>query len=54
MLAKTKLNSTEDLISKALIDFNISHEQFALVKNKKSIMIWKKKPKILIISKYGS
>ena len=31
--AKTKLNSIEVLISKALIDLNISHDQFILVNN---------------------
>ena len=33
LLAKSKLNSTEILISKALIDSNISHDEFALVNN---------------------
>ena len=33
LLAKSKLNSTEVLISKALIDSNISHDQFVLIKN---------------------
>ena len=28
MLAKSKLNSTETLISQALIDMDISHEEF--------------------------
>ena len=31
--AKTKLNSIEVLISKALIDLNISHYEFILVNN---------------------
>ena len=31
--AKTKLNSIEVLISKALIDLNISHDEFILVNN---------------------
>ena len=31
LLAKTKLNSMEVLISKALINSNISHDEFALV-----------------------
>ena len=31
--AKTKLNSIEVLISKALIDLNISHDEFVLVNN---------------------
>ena len=30
-IAKTKLTSIEFLISKALIDSNISHDEFALV-----------------------
>ena len=33
LLAKTKLNSIEVLISKALIDSNISHNEFVLVNN---------------------
>ena len=33
MLAKYKLNSTEVLISKALIDSNISHDEFVLINN---------------------
>ena len=33
LLAKTKLNSIEVLISKALIDSNISHGEFALINN---------------------
>ena len=31
LLAKSKFNSTEVLISKALIDSNISHDEFALI-----------------------
>ena len=31
MLAKSKLNSIEVLISKALIDSNISHDKFILI-----------------------
>ena len=31
--AKTKLNSIEVLICKALIDLNISHDEFILVNN---------------------
>ena len=35
MLAKSKLNSTETLISQALIDMKISHEElFAIFKEK--------------------
>ena len=33
MLAKSKLNSVGFLISKALIDSNISHDQFVLINN---------------------
>ena len=33
MLAKSKLNSIEALIFKALINSNISHEEFVLIKN---------------------
>ena len=33
MLAKTKLNSIEVLVSKASIDSNISHNKFVLIQN---------------------
>ena len=33
LLAKPKLNSIEVLISKALIDSNISHDEFILINN---------------------
>ena len=33
MSAKFKLNSIEVLISKALIDSNISHDEFVLINN---------------------
>ena len=33
MLAKSKLNSIEFLISKALIDSNITHNEFILINN---------------------
>ena len=33
MLAKSKLNSIEVLISKGLIDSNISHDEFVLINN---------------------
>ena len=33
LLAKSKLNSIGVLISKALIDSNISHEEFVLINN---------------------
>ena len=35
MLAKSKLNSTETLISQALIDMEISNEQFIIILNEK-------------------
>ena len=34
MLAKSKLNSKEVLISKALIDSNISHDEYVLINNR--------------------
>ena len=36
LLPKSELNSVEVLISKALIDSNISHDEFALINN-----VWK-------------
>ena len=33
LLVKAKLNSTEVLVYKALIDSNISHDQFVLINN---------------------
>ena len=33
MLAKSKLNSIEVLISKALIDLVVSHDEFVLINN---------------------
>ena len=33
MLAKSKLNSVEDLISKALIDSNISRDEYVFINN---------------------
>ena len=35
MLAKSKLNSIETLMSKALIDLDISHEEFKTIVNEK-------------------
>ena len=35
MLAKSKLNSVETLISQALIDMHISHEEFITILNEK-------------------
>ena len=34
MLAKSKLNSIETFLSQALIDFEISHEEFKTIVNK--------------------
>ena len=39
MLAKSKLNSIETLISEALIDLEISHEEFKTISNEKNL--WK-------------
>ena len=36
MLAKSKLNSIETLISQALDDMEISHEEFTIILRKKS------------------
>ena len=35
MLAKSKLNSTETLVSQALIDMEISHEEFVTILNER-------------------
>ena len=53
MLAKSKLNSIEVLISKALIDSNISYDEFVLINDalKEFYDIWRKKLKILMINK---
>ena len=50
LLAKSKLNSIEVLISKALIDSNISHNEFALINNllKKFFDMKEKKIEIII------
>ena len=43
MLAKSKLNSIETSVSQALIDMEISHEEFnAIIKEKKNMRGWKK------------
>ena len=36
MLAKSKLNSVETLISQALVDMEISHEEFITICNEKA------------------
>ena len=53
LLAKYKLNSIEVLISKALIDSDISHDEFVLINIvlKESDEL-QKKSKILITNKY--
>ena len=39
MLAKSKLDSIETLVSQALIDMEISHEEFnAIIREKKNMM----------------
>ena len=49
-LAKSKLNSIKVVISKALIDSVIGHDEFPLIN---IVLKWKKKPKILIINKHN-
>ena len=50
--AKTKLNSIEVLISKALIDSSISHDEFLSVNNMIKEYDDIKKTKILIMNNY--
>ena len=52
LVAKSKLNSIEFLISKILIDSNISHDKLVLINNVLKILIWRKKLKILILNKF--
>ena len=48
MLAKAKLDNTEVLIYKSLIDSYSSHNEFVLINNAlKNMMLWKKKLIIL-------
>ena len=43
MLAKSKLDSIETLVSQALIDMEISHEEFnAIIREGKNMRGWKK------------
>ena len=43
MLAKSKLDSIETLVSQALIDMEISHEEFnAIIREKKNMRGWKR------------
>ena len=51
LLAKSKLNSIEILIYKALIDSNISHDEFVLINNMLKEFYDMKKKKILMIFK---
>ena len=52
MLAKSKLNSIETLMSQALIDLHISHEEFKTIVNEKKKSTSKRK-KVLEIEKVG-
>ena len=51
MLAKSKLNSTDTLISKALIDSNINHYKFVLINNVLKGIYMREKIKFLITNK---
>ena len=51
MLAKSKLNNIEVLISKALVVLNISHDELFLIKNVLKKFYQNKKSKVLIINK---
>ena len=43
MLAKSRLDSIENLVSQALIDMEISHEEFiAIINGRKNMGGWKK------------
>ena len=42
MLAKSKLNSIETLVSQALIDMEISHEELNTIMKAKKMRIWMK------------
>ena len=43
MLAKSKLDSMESLVSKALTDMKISHEEFnAIIREEKNMRGWKR------------
>ena len=55
LLAKSKLNSGEVLISKALIDSNVSHDEFILINNMlKEFYEKKQKTKIPVTSKISN
>ena len=49
MLAKSKLSSLEVLISKALIDLNISHDEFISINNMLKVNTENKNPKFVKI-----
>ena len=51
MLAESKFNSTETLISQALNDLDISHEEFIMILNEKDKY---EKMKCNLISKNGN
>ena len=51
LLIKSKLNSVEVLISNALVDSNISYDEFFLTKNVLKKFCWKKKSKTPITNK---
>ena len=52
LLAKSKLNSIEALISKALINSNISHDKFVLKNVLNKYDDWKKTPKFKDLNSY--
>ena len=53
MLAKSKLNSIEISIFRALIDSNIGHDEFVLINNVlKEMTISKKKSKVLTLQQF--
>ena len=62
MIAKSKLNSIETLISKALIDMEISHEEFVMIlrekdkyeKTKENLRSENEKQKIMRLSSIKS
>ena len=51
MLAKSKLNSIETIVSQALIDLEISHEDFVTILKEKVTKRWKKMWEMLAKSK---
>ena len=51
MLTKSKLNSIEFLVSQALIDMEISHEEMQLLGRKKNMREWKKMWEVSVSNK---